>query len=95
MQRTEFPGFQLSVNARNDGTIEAAYIRFKTGKVSRSSEIIEDTLIADYDKHGKLLGIEILAPVKLSELTKLVEQPRRTSFRRFVKQSGPSYFVHP
>ncbi len=85
--------FELSVSGRNDGTLEAAYIRFRVGKVKRSREVIEDTLIADYDAQDNLLGVEILAPVKLSELTKLVERPRRLSFRKFVKTSGPPYLV--
>jgi len=95
MAETRRPlGFELSVSARDDGTLEAAYIRFRTGKSKRTREIIEDTLIADYDEHDNLLGLEILAPVKLSDLAKLVEQPRRNSFRKFVKHSGPLHFVH-
>jgi uncharacterized protein YuzE len=93
-ENREILGFELSVSARDDGTLEAAYIRFRSGKVNRSCEVIEDTLIADYDEHDNLLGVEILAPVKLSELAKLVEQPRRTSFRKFVKHSGPPCLVH-
>jgi uncharacterized protein YuzE len=86
-------GFELSLSARNDGTLEVAYIRFRVGNIKRSREVIEDTLIADYDAHDKLLGVEILAPVKLSDLTKLVEHARRPSFRKFVKTSGPPCLV--
>jgi len=86
--------FELLVSARDDGTIEAAYFRFKRGKSARSDEIIEDTLIADYDQSGELLGIEVLAPVKVSQLAKLVEQSRRPSFRRFARESGPPSLVH-
>jgi uncharacterized protein YuzE len=87
-------GFELSLSAREDGTLETLYIRFRHGKIKRTSEVIEDTVIADYDEHDNLVGIEILAPVKLSELAKLVEQPRRTSFRRFVRHSGPPCLVY-
>jgi uncharacterized protein YuzE len=87
-------GFELSLTAREDGKIESLYIRFGNGKVKRTSEVIEDTVIADYDGNDNLLGIEILAPVKLSELAKLVDEPRRTSFRRFVRHSGPPRLVH-
>jgi uncharacterized protein YuzE len=86
-------GFELSVSARGDGTLEAAYIRFRGGKSKRTRAIIEDTLIADYDENDNVLGVEILAPVKLSVFAKLVEQSRLTSFRKFVKHSGPLYFV--
>ena len=78
----QIAGFELSLSAREDDSLEMLYIRFRHGKTKRTSEVIEDTVIADYDEHDNLLGIEILAPVKLSELAKLVEQPRRMSFRK-------------
>ena len=87
-------GFELSLSGRENGTLEAAYIRFKVGKVKRTVEVIEDALMADYDEHDDLLGFEILAPVKLSDLAKHVEQPRRSSFRRFVRYSAPAELVH-
>ena len=87
-------GFELSVSGRDDGTIEAAYFRFKKGKVARTAEIVEDTLIVDYDAKGNLLGIEVLAPVQLSDLAKLVEQARRRSFRKFVRHSAPQELIH-
>jgi uncharacterized protein YuzE len=93
-QSNQSTGFELSVSADEDGTLETMYIRFRNGKIKRTSEVIEDTVIADYDEHDNLVGIEILGPVKLSELAKLVEQPRRTSFRKFVKRSGPPCLVH-
>jgi uncharacterized protein YuzE len=83
----------LSVSARDDGTVEAAYFRFKRGKSARSVEVISDVLVADYDQNGELIGIEVLAPVKISDLSKLVEESRRPSFRRFAKQSGPPSLV--
>lgn len=86
-------GFEISVSGRDDGTLEAAYIRFREGKVTKTVEVIEDILLVDYARGGDLLGIEILAPVKISALTRLVEQPRRTPFRRFVKQSVPDDLV--
>jgi uncharacterized protein YuzE len=82
-------GFELSVNARNDGTLEAAYIQVSRASVARTREIVEDVLLADYDSRGRLVGIEILAPVKLSYLTKLVDRSRRAPFRRFVATSAP------
>jgi uncharacterized protein YuzE len=93
-KRSDVPGLELSVSARNDGTVKAAYIRFRAGKVKRSQEMLEDAVIADYDEHGNILGIEILAPVKVSALTELVDEPSRTSFRRFIKHSGLPRLVH-
>jgi len=88
-------GFELSVSARDDGTLEAVYIRFQEGKPSRTGEIIDDVLMADYGARGNLLGIEILAPVKLSDITRLVDQSHRASFRKFVKSSAPDEFLVP
>jgi uncharacterized protein YuzE len=94
MKKTrEIVGYELSLSGRADGTLEAAYIYFKKGKAKRTEEIIEDSLLADYDEDGELLGLEILAPVKLSDLAKYVEQSRRASFRKFVRHSAPTALV--
>ena len=92
-QKRDIIGFELSVSARNDGTVEAVYIRLRDGKVAKTQEIIEDVLLADYGPRRELLGVEILAPVKLSDLTRLVQQARRTPFRRFIKQTAPPRLI--
>jgi hypothetical protein len=61
--------------------------------VAKTREIVEDILLADYDSRGRLLGVEILAPVKLSALLRLVEQPRRKPFRKFITRAAPEDFV--
>ena len=86
-------GFEFSISTRDDGTLEAVYIRVNDGKVAKTDEIIEDILLADYNSTGKLLGVEILAPVKLAKITKLIEKPRRSSFRKAVKNAAPEEFV--
>jgi len=86
-------GFEFSISARDDGTLEAAYVRVGDGSVARTKEIVEDVLLADYDRRGKLLGIEILSPVKLSAVTRLVDPPRRPSFRKFIRRAAPQEFV--
>ncbi len=86
-------GFEISLSARNDGTLEAAYIRLKEGKVAYTEEIIEDVLLVDYNSRRDILGIEILSTVKLSDLVHLVDQSRRRPFRKFVKQSLPQELV--
>jgi len=86
-------GFEISISGRNDGTLEAVYITVRDGKASKTSEVIEGIVLADYDSRGRLIGIEILAPVKLSKLTPLVEQKRRKPFRDFVKTRAPNELV--
>jgi uncharacterized protein YuzE len=93
-QESPVVGFELSLSSNEDGSIDTLYIRFKKGKVKRTRKIIEDTVLADYDENDNVLGVEVLAPVKLAELAKLVEQPRRNSFRKFVRDSGPPRPVH-
>ncbi len=86
-------GFEMSISARDDGTIEALYILVRDEKASRTKEIIEDILLADYNNRGQLIGIEVLAPVKIAKITMLVEEPRRRPFRRFVKEQAPGELV--
>jgi uncharacterized protein YuzE len=85
--------FELSVSGREDGTLEAVYIRFRDGKVASTKEVIADSLIVDYDLDGNVLGMEILAPVPLKELSKFVEQSRRSNFKRFISRSAPAELV--
>lgn len=92
-KQNEILGFELSISARNDGTLEAAYVRFRPGKVSKTKEVIEDVLLADYNSRGKLLGLEILALVKISDLIRLVDEPSRRPFRRFIERSAPEELV--
>ena len=86
-------GFEISISGRNDGTLEAVYITVRDGKAHRTKVIVEDIVLADYDKRGRLIGIEILAPVRISKLTPLVEQNRRKPFRNFVKTQAPEELV--
>ncbi len=100
-------GYELSISGRNDGTIEAVYVRLSDRKVARSKELIEGQLVADYDRKGELVGIEILAPVRIQNLTRLIAGPATPSvqavhrgfysagFRRRLMQdrNGRGYFT--
>ena len=93
MSRQREVGFEMSISGRDDGTLEAVYITIRDGKAARTVEVIEDILLADYDSRGRLVGIEILAPVKISRLTRLVDEGRRRPFRTFVKEQAPHDLV--
>jgi uncharacterized protein YuzE len=87
-------GFQISINGRDDGTLEALYIRLSTNKVARTDEVPgESEVLADYDSAGRLVGIEILSPVKLRKLVGLVDEPRRRPFSKFVRSAAPEQLV--
>jgi len=87
-------GFELSVSGRDDGTVEALYITLSEKKVIKTREVIPDVLLVDYDSGGDVVGIEILAPVKISDVTRLVDPPRRRPLRRFIEESAPAEMVY-
>lgn len=89
-------GIKLSITAREDGTLDAAYVAVSQEKVARSEEIIESVLILDFDSAGGLVGVEILAPVKISDVhqvAKMLEGPTRESFNRFMDTYAPASIV--
>jgi uncharacterized protein YuzE len=86
-------GFEISVSARDDGTIEAAYFHFLSGEVAETREVEEDVAFADYDADGNLLGIEIIAPVRIKAIEKLVKGDRRRGFKKFAQGSLPHELV--
>jgi uncharacterized protein YuzE len=87
------PAFEVAISGRDDGTLEALYISVSSAKVSETREIKRNVVMADYDATGALIGIEILAPVKLSELARLVQEPVRKNFRKFVRSATPDELV--
>ena len=93
-KRDQHVGYQISISAKPDGSIEAVYVRFSHNPVTETREINGDILLADLDKEGRIVGLEILAPVKISELTKLVQPPNRTPFERFIREAAPHKLIH-
>ena len=97
MSTTGVPnGFNLSVNSRSDGSLESAYIHLSNHKAARTEEVFESVLLVDYDRQGSMIGIEILEPVKLTDVLKLAKQldaAHRAAFEKFVKNSAPPAFL--
>jgi uncharacterized protein YuzE len=93
MIRPKIVGFEITLSTRGDGTLEAVYIRLGKGKVAKTKEIDGDQVLADYAKNGALVGIELLAPVKIKRIETLVEPDQRRSFRRALKNVTPQQFV--
>jgi uncharacterized protein YuzE len=89
-------GFELSINARRDGSLEAAYVQVSSAPVAYTKELIKSVLLLDLDEKGGLVGIEILAPVKISQVLELAEtldSSQRDSFLKFVHGSVPPSLV--
>ena len=59
-----------------DPEVNAMFIRFKKGKVSKS-EPLADNVIVDLDENGEVVGIEILLPKLEEEQRKFVEILRK------------------
>jgi uncharacterized protein YuzE len=94
MRNGRSTNFELSVSGRDDGTLEAAYIQILDAPVHCTREIEEDVLLADYAVDGRLVGVEILAPVRLADLEHLIEEgDMRTNFGRFLSRSVPHELV--
>jgi len=87
-------GFELSVSGRGDGTLEAVYIQLIDEPVAQTKEIKSDVFLADYSADGRLVGIEILAPVSIAEIEALFEDDEsRENFSRFIRKSVPAEMV--
>jgi hypothetical protein len=92
MRRTPL-GFQIAISGRRDGSIEAVYLAVSDNKIARTDEIIEDHMLVDYDRNGRIVGVEILAPVRLRDVTGLVDVRSRAPLKRFLRRSVPQEFV--
>lgn len=73
------------------GEIRAVYLQIRSGKSARVKEFQGGDVLADYDKDGNLLGIEVLAPCRISLLEKILGDEPQT--KRFVKRSIPRKLV--
>jgi uncharacterized protein YuzE len=87
---TDSTGIELSINARNDGTLEAAYVQITSEPVTSSLELIKSVLVVDFDDRGEIVGVEILAPVKIADVEKIAEKslksPQSDSLLRFLRK---------
>ena len=72
--------FRVSVETRNQtGEVLAVYFQVRKGKTKLTKEHAGGNVFADYDKRGKLLGIEMLAPCRASVLIYTAVAGRRQS----------------
>ncbi len=78
----------ISVSDAGEGAL-IAYIGDEATPVARTEQIIEATLLADYDEDGELVGIEVLAPVRLADVVALVTPEEREPLAVFLRQSAP------
>jgi uncharacterized protein YuzE len=84
--------FRVSVAVDDEtGTIEAAYFMFRKGKSAGTKEFANGAALADYDKNGRLLGVELLEPCKVKVFTEIGgEEPE---VARFMEDAAPRALV--
>ncbi len=93
MTKKKTLNFELSVSGRDDGTIEAIYITLLPDEAAKTVEVERDQIMVDYNANGEIVGIEVLAPVKVSQLTGLLGEKQRSSFQKFVRTTFPESFT--
>ena len=89
--------FQVSIETESKtGDVLAVYFQIRKGRHDHTKQFENGAAIADYDKHGYLLGVELLAPCAVRVVDELAkEEPNvvRSGVKRFMKQSGPRELV--
>jgi uncharacterized protein YuzE len=60
----------MTVEIKIDFKADALYIKFQKGKFAKNKRIDEDTIV-DFDKEGRLLGIEMLNITKKIPINQL------------------------
>ncbi len=74
------------------GHTKAVYFHIRDGDSAETKEIEKGRAFADYDANGRLLGVDLLAPCKVTILDKLAEQEPE-AVRRFLLGAAPRELV--
>jgi uncharacterized protein YuzE len=85
MKRSLSFGVLVTTN-KVTGEIMAAYLQIREGKAAEVREYCDGAAFANYNRHGELIGIELLAPCKLSVLTRISQD---NSVKRFIRHGIP------
>jgi uncharacterized protein YuzE len=73
---------------RESGKILAMYFQVRKGKATEVKELVDGTAFANYDRKGRLLGLELLGPCTVTVIERIIhDEP--TKIRRFVKDNIP------
>lgn len=79
--------FRVSIETRDEtGEMMAVYFQIRKGKTKTAKEYADGNVFADYDKHGHLLGIEMLGPCRESVLDRIAKAAPE---KRFVRGAVP------
>jgi uncharacterized protein YuzE len=78
------------------GEILAVYFQIRRGKVHETREFADGVVLADYNRKGELIGIELLAPCRATIVDQLAaNEPAaiRRETKQFMKDAGPRKMV--
>ena len=85
--------FNLIIETNLDtGKVTAAYFRIRSGRVADTREFARGAVFADFDRKGQLLGIEMLAPCRVSVLDRVAKNEPRPA-RTFLRSAVPREMV--
>jgi len=85
--------FKVTVETHDQtGELMAVYFQVRKGKVAVTKEHANGNVFADYDRRGRLLGMELLAPCKATVLDRIAQH---ASAKRFVRNSVPRGMLAP
>jgi hypothetical protein len=93
------PKFAFAVGVSTDdstGEILSVYLNIRKGKADEVVELEEGMAYANYDKHGYLLGIELLEPCSVNVLNKIARKEpaaTRNRVKKFLTGSAPREMV--
>ncbi len=91
--KTDKFSFGMSVETRDQtGEMVAVYFQIRKGRVKVTREYADGNAFADYDKHGRLLGIEMLAPCNAAVLDSIA---KRAPEKKFVRKTIPRGMLVP
>ncbi len=75
--------FQVQVETHDQtGEVLAVYFQVRKGKVKTTKEYAAGNAFGDYDRRGRLLGIEMLAPCNAAVLDSIAKQKPARDFVR-------------
>lgn len=79
--------FQVTIETHDQtGSVIAVYFRFRKGRSATVREYADGNVFADYNRRGELLGIEMLAPCKVSVLNDIA---KITQAKEFIRKTIP------
>lgn len=85
--------FSVRVQAHpRTGHPVAAYFHIRDGKAAEVRELADGAVFANYDRKGELLGVELLAPCKMSVLRKVssdAPEPIRDAVKHLLTECAP------